>query len=148
MFKKSLFYILCVICVLNCVACSKKYENTETVVLSISENDDVEKKVTIDDFFLISLSEMTIFESNEISKVLLKNSNEDTIGGIDKYIYRDSTLPSLIDPEIDYFQLLNSIGIDIDSDELVAYTFNTGLYHGWEVWLFSDNMDTTHNLIP
>lgn len=102
----------------------------------------------IDDSIVVSFTDETTYTQKEENSIILENSSSGNIGGIEKYIYNESSLPSLIDPDIDYFQFLNNLGLSINPDELTAHTFSTGLYNGWEIWLYSDDIDITHNLIP
>lgn len=146
--KKNIICIICIVLIFSCTACSNNIEDTIAINISISEESETNNFFTIDNNLRISFSQEITYTQFDTNKINLLNKNNDTIGGIEKYEYHEESLPSLIDPNIDYFQFLESIGLQIDPTELTAYTLGTGLYHGWEIWLHSDIMDMTHNLIP
>lgn len=147
--KKYRIYIICLLLVLTCVGCSENNDETLLLIFNVAENEDSIKEITVDNCFTVFISnELACTQNDSNTSLIIKNSGGEIVGGIDKYIYEEDSLPSLANMDTDYFQFINNLGIQIDPNLLTAYTFSTGMYNGWEIWLHSDTMDITHNLIP
>lgn len=145
--KKFGIYGLCIILLLFCAACSENSSANPPEIMRVSENADSGSVLTIDDCFTISVSDELTYTQNDPTKIVLtKNSSGKTAGGIEKYAYQEASLPNILDSEMDPFQFLNAVGIPVDPNALSAHMISAGLYGGWEVWLYSDTMDVTHNL--
>ena len=146
--KKYIFLIFSIVILFSFIACSNNTNETSYEIIVFDDSKDSSGKLVIDDCFTVCIPIELAYIQNESTKIELIDNNGVSIGSIEKYPYQESSLPSLIDPNIDYFQFINILGIQVDPNNLTAYTFSTGVYDGWEIWLHSETMDITHNLFP